>query len=137
MRKQLNLIIIAGVALLTLACTHTSKQKHTARVPQPSDTLYTRQAATNALRTEAEIGAALYAMGRQEEGMAKLDSAIFLLDATFERQENHGTFQELDALVECGFSSNAYFSNCFRQHYSMSPSDFRRDALKLFTKKKV
>lgn len=31
--------------------------------------------------------------------------------------------------AECGFSSNTYFSNCFRQHYGISPTDFRRGAL--------
>jgi len=31
---------------------------------------------------------------------------------------------------ESGFSSNSYFSNCFRQHFGMSPSDFRKETLK-------
>lgn len=30
---------------------------------------------------------------------------------------------------ECGFGSHTYFSDRFRQHFGMSPSDFRRDAL--------
>ena len=30
---------------------------------------------------------------------------------------------------ECGFSSHTYFSGCFHQHFDMSPSDFRREAL--------
>lgn len=49
---------------------------------------------TNALRTEAEIGAALCSMGQQEKGMAKLDSAIYTLSGkkTFK-------FGELDALI--------------------------------------
>ena len=55
--------------------------------------------ATNALRTEAEIGAALCTMGHHQEGMAKLDSAIYQLDATFHRQQNRGMFSELDALI--------------------------------------
>lgn len=55
--------------------------------------------ATNALRTEAEIGAALCALGQWEQGMAKLDSAIYQLDASFYRKQNRGTFDELDALI--------------------------------------
>ena len=49
---------------------------------------------TNALRTEAEIGAALCAMGHGKQGMAKLDSAIYTLSGkqTFK-------FGELDALI--------------------------------------
>jgi AraC-like DNA-binding protein len=29
--------------------------------------------------------------------------------------------------AECGFSSNTYFSACFRQYYSMTPSEFRQN----------
>ena len=27
--------------------------------------------------------------------------------------------------TECGFSSHTYFSGCFRQHFDISPTDFR------------
>jgi YesN/AraC family two-component response regulator len=40
----------------------------------------------------------------------------------------------LQVSEESGFSSNTYFSNCFRQHFSISPSDFRRDATDLLSK---
>lgn len=50
------------------------------------------EAETDALRTEAEIGAALCALGQYEQGMAKLDSAIVLLS-------EKGTFDKLDALI--------------------------------------
>jgi len=49
-------------------------------------------AENDALRTEAEIGAALCAMDQYEEGMAKLDSAIVLLS-------EKGTFDKLDAMI--------------------------------------
>jgi AraC-like DNA-binding protein len=29
--------------------------------------------------------------------------------------------------AECGFGSNTYFSACFRQYYSMTPSEFRQN----------
>jgi AraC-like DNA-binding protein len=32
--------------------------------------------------------------------------------------------------TDCGFSSNTYFSDRFRQHYGMSPTDFRTEAAK-------
>ena len=54
---------------------------------------------TDALRTEAEIGAALYVMGQQEQGMAKLDSAIFQLESSFIGEDKKGAFNELDALI--------------------------------------
>jgi AraC-like DNA-binding protein len=54
---------------------------------------------TDALRTEAEIGAAMHCLGQHEEGMAKLDSAINRLDATFQREDKRGSFNELDALI--------------------------------------
>ena len=43
-------------------------------------------AETDALRSEAEIGAALHALGRHEEGMAKLDSVIASLGWTTTRK---------------------------------------------------
>lgn len=49
-------------------------------------------AETDALRTEAEIGAALYAMGHEEEGMANVDSVLALLS-------DKGRFNELDAFI--------------------------------------
>lgn len=54
---------------------------------------------TSALRTTAEIGAALHSLGRHQQGMAKIDSVINLLDASFHREENRGRFNELDALI--------------------------------------
>lgn len=56
-------------------------------------------AETDALRSEAEIGAALCALGQYEQGMAKMDSVIDLLDATFHREHDKGTFDQLDALI--------------------------------------
>lgn len=49
-------------------------------------------AETEALRNEAEVGALLYCMGQQEQGMARLDSVLALLD-----DAQH--FNELDALI--------------------------------------
>lgn len=54
---------------------------------------------TNALRTEAEMGAALCALGQPEKGMWKLDSVITLLDASLHREHDRGAFAELDALI--------------------------------------
>lgn len=51
-------------------------------------------ATADALRTEAEIGAALYALGQREQGMAKLDSAINVLSDSPSLK-----FNELDALI--------------------------------------
>ena len=49
---------------------------------------------TDALRTDAEIGAALYFAGQQQEGLAKLDSVINLLN-----EKPSFKFNELDALI--------------------------------------
>ena len=35
----------------------------------------------------------------------------------------------IEIATECGFSSNTYFSDCFRQHFGMSPTNFRKEAL--------
>lgn len=50
------------------------------------------EAEADALRTEAEIGAALCALGLEKEGMAKMDSAIAVLN-------DKSGFNELDALI--------------------------------------
>lgn len=57
------------------------------------------KAETDALRTEAEIGAALCALGQYEQGMAKMDSVIDQLNASFHREHDRGTFDKLDALI--------------------------------------
>lgn len=57
------------------------------------------EAETDALRTEAEVGAAYHAIGRHEEGMAKLDSVIARLEVSLLREGKHGTFDKLDALI--------------------------------------
>ena len=49
---------------------------------------------TDALRTEAEIGASLYFAGQQQQGLAKLDSVINLLN-----EKPSFKFNELDALI--------------------------------------
>ena len=49
---------------------------------------------TDALRTEAEIGAALYFAGQQHQGLTKLDSVINLLN-----EKPSFKFNELDALI--------------------------------------
>ena len=51
-------------------------------------------AETDALRTEAEIGAALHAVGQFEQGMAKIDSVIEKLNG-----ETKFRFSDLDALI--------------------------------------
>ena len=51
------------------------------------------EAEVDALRTDAEIGTALYAIGKREEGMEKIDSVITVLS------EKQGTFDALDALI--------------------------------------
>jgi AraC-like DNA-binding protein len=30
---------------------------------------------------------------------------------------------------DSGFSSSAYFSNCFRQHFGLTPTDYRREVI--------
>ena len=53
---------------------------------------------TEALRNEAEVGAALCRMGRQNEGMEMLDSVIAVLSET-NAQGDGFKFNELDALI--------------------------------------
>ena len=53
-------------------------------------------AETEALRNEAEVGAALCRMGQKNEGMAKLESVIAALS---EKRHSSFKFNELDALV--------------------------------------
>ena len=56
-------------------------------------------AEADALRTEAELGAALYTSGQQELGMAKLDSVISLLENSLEGDDMKKSFSRLDALI--------------------------------------
>lgn len=69
------------------------------RLIELNDVCHKQGAKTNALRTEAEIGAALHCLGRHEEGMAKIDSVLNTLNTFFLRETNRGKFDELDALI--------------------------------------
>lgn len=69
------------------------------RLIELNNVCHKQGAETNALRTEAEIGAALHCLGRHEEGMAKIDSVINTLNTLFIRETNRGKFDELDALI--------------------------------------
>jgi AraC-like DNA-binding protein len=39
-----------------------------------------------------------------------------------------------DIALECGFRSSSYFSTCFLEKYKMTPSSYRQQYLKLYTK---
>ena len=69
------------------------------RLIELNEVCHEQGAETSALRTEAEIGAALHCLGRHEEGMAKIDSVLNTLNAFFLRETNRGKFDELDALI--------------------------------------
>ena len=57
------------------------------------------EAETDVLRTEAEIGAAYHAIGRHEEGIAKMDSVIAVLNEKLREKGEKSGFNELDALI--------------------------------------
>ena len=57
------------------------------------------EAETDALRTEAEIGAALCAMGQEKDGMEKMDSVIAVLSEKLKAKGENSGFNELDALI--------------------------------------
>ena len=40
----------------------------------------------------------------------------------------HPSKSIVDIAAECGFSSSTYFTNCFRHHFGIRPTDFRRNA---------
>ena len=76
------------------------QQQDTARWLQRSQELVEvchrqgEDAEPEALRTEAEVGAVLCAMGQREKGMARLDSVIAILDS-----REHQQFNWLDAFI--------------------------------------
>lgn len=115
MKKTKKAIYII-IAVLTIGCTGKGTLPSGKNKGGSHDTIYTQSAAmniyayqpvralgagaeTDALRTEAEMGAALYLTGQQELGMAKLDSAISLLGSSLLGDDKKGAFNELDALI--------------------------------------
>ena len=52
---------------------------------------------TEALRNEAEIGLYLTHVGRQQEGVSKIDSVLAVLESSLLRGDKGGAFNELDA----------------------------------------
>jgi len=56
-----------------------------------------RGEATEALRNEAESGLCLTHVGRLQEGLAKIDSVLAVLESSLLRGDKRGAFNELDA----------------------------------------
>ena len=109
MRQTFQLILYVAVAtVLTAGCTGKRSQTEgeSARQPQPTDTLYTAEKALMVYDYEPEralqiidsavivgnvsgccgttvLGTAMWHAGRQDEGMAKLDSVIALLSVLY------------------------------------------------------
>ena len=82
---------------------YTARQQHDSiawlqRSQQLTEICRQQGSETEALRNEAEVGAALCRMGRQNEGMAMLDSVIAVLSET-NAQGDGFKFNELDALI--------------------------------------
>lgn len=76
--------------------------------------------------TKERVGAA-FSKGCKEH--AKLNSYIQQLRLEYAAQllVDHPEKNMVQIAAESGFGSSAYFSNCFRQHFGMSPTDYRQN----------
>ena len=93
------------------------------------DPNFDRQAIMDRFQLSKERVGAVFSKGSEH---VKLNSYILQLRLEYAAHllvdEPERTVSQIAA--DCGFSSSAYFSDRFRQHYGMSPSDFRTEAAK-------
>ena len=93
------------------------------------DPNFDRQAIMDRFQLSKERVGAVFSKGSEH---VKLNSYILQLRLEYAAHllvdEPERTVAQIAA--DCGFSSSAYFSDRFRQHYGMSPSDFRTEAAK-------
>lgn len=91
------------------------------------DPNFGRQALMDRFKLTKERAGAVFSKGSEHAKMSnyiqqlRLDYAAHLLVYEPERSI-------VDIAAECGFGSNAYFSRCFRQRFSISPTDYRHNA---------
>lgn len=93
------------------------------------DPNFGRQAIMDRFQLSKERVGAVFSKGSEH---VKLNSYILQLRLEYAAHllvdEPERTVAQIAA--DCGFSSSPYFSDRFRQHYGMSPSDFRTEAAK-------
>ena len=93
------------------------------------DPNFGRQAIIDRFQLSKERVGAVFSKGSEH---VKLNKYILQLRLEYAA---HLLVDEPDCTIaqiaaDCGFGSNAYFSDRFHQHYGMSPSDFRNEATK-------
>lgn len=76
--------------------------------------------------TKERVGT-IFAKGSE---YAKISSYILQLRLEFAAHVlvHHPERSIVQVATDSGFSSSSYFSTCFRQHFGISPTDYRRDA---------
>lgn len=92
------------------------------------DPKFGRQTIMDRFQLSKERVGAIFSKGSEHDNLTSYVQLLRLECAAhqlIERPEKN--FAQIAA--DCGFSSSTYFSNRFRQHFGMSPTDFRKEAL--------
>jgi AraC-like DNA-binding protein len=91
-----------------------------------------RHLADPTLRTST-LARALGISSRSVQGVFErltTTASAFILEARLQRAVERLTADRYASITElafeCGFSDSGYFSRCFREHFGLSPRDYRR-----------
>lgn len=92
------------------------------------DPKFGRQTIMDRFQLSKERVGAIFSKGSEH---AKLNSYIqqLRLDYAANLLIEQPDRSVIEIATECGFSSNTYFSDCFRRHFGMSPTYFRKETL--------
>lgn len=92
------------------------------------DPKFGRQTIIDRFQLSKERVGAIFSKGSEHNNLTSYVQLLRLECAAHQLMEQPDkNFAQIAA--DCGFSSSTYFSNRFRQHFGMSPTDFRKEAL--------
>ena len=91
------------------------------------DANFGRQSVMDRFQLSKERVGAVFSKGSEH---AKMSNYIQQLRLEYAAREltAYPNKSIVDIAVECGFSSSTYFANCFRHHFGIRPTDYRRNA---------
>lgn len=94
------------------------------------DPKFERQTIMDRFNLSKERAGAVFSKGSSHSNLTSYIQQL-RLEAAAKMLSEQSDKSIVQIASDCGFGAHTYFSFCFRQHFGMSPTDYRREALKL------